>query len=62
MGKVPVTIIAFFPVPPPSNASEQLMRSYCERQSIDPRSIRFLYDGTSVLPDSTPEQLGAILT
>ena len=36
------------------------MASYCDRQSIDIRSIRFLFDGATVLPGSTPESLGTI--
>ncbi len=37
------------------------MSSYCIRQSIDPRSIRFLFDGATLQPKSTPESLGAAL-
>jgi hypothetical protein len=37
------------------------MSSYCIRQSIDPRSIRFLFDGATLQPKSTPESLGAVL-
>ena len=37
----------------------QFMSSYCDRQSVDVRSIRFLFDGAAILPKSTPESLGA---
>jgi hypothetical protein len=37
----------------------QLMDSYCERKSIDRTSIRFLFDGIRIKPDSTPEDVCA---
>lgn len=33
------------------------MDAYCERQGKQPGSVRFLYDGTRVLPHDTPNQV-----
>ncbi|KAI9481320.1 MAG: ubiquitin-related domain-containing protein [Benjaminiella poitrasii] len=35
----------------------KLMDAYCERQGKQPGSVRFLYDGTRVLPNNTPHEL-----
>ncbi|KAI8048056.1 ubiquitin-related domain-containing protein [Gilbertella persicaria] len=35
----------------------KLMDAYCERQGKQPGSVRFLYDGTRVLPQDTPNDL-----
>lgn len=33
------------------------MDAYCERQGKQPGSVRFLYDGTRVLPQDTPNEV-----
>mmetsp|Transcript_2463 Transcript_2463/g.7807 ORF Transcript_2463/g.7807 Transcript_2463/m.7807 type:complete len:103 (+) Transcript_2463:49-357(+) len=35
----------------------KLMNSYCERQGIDMKSVRFMVDGTFVEDEDTPESL-----
>jgi len=35
----------------------KLMDAYCQRQSIDPASIRFLYDGQRLRAEQTPKEL-----
>ncbi|KAI8984649.1 ubiquitin-related domain-containing protein [Mycotypha africana] len=40
-----------------STALRKLMDAYCERQGKQPGSVRFLYDGTRVLPQDTPNDL-----
>lgn len=35
----------------------KLFDAYCARQAISPSSVRFLYDGSRVMPDSNPEKL-----
>lgn len=40
-----------------STPLRKLMDAYCQRQSKSADSIRFLYDGQRVLPDSTPEEV-----
>jgi small ubiquitin-related modifier len=35
----------------------QLMAIFCEQQSFDPRSIKFMYEGNSLSPRATPESL-----
>lgn len=35
----------------------KLMDAYCTRQGIDSNSIRFLFDGERVMPDSTAKDL-----
>eukprot|EP01114_Cavostelium_apophysatum_P000714 TRINITY_DN1064_c0_g1_i2.p1 TRINITY_DN1064_c0_g1~~TRINITY_DN1064_c0_g1_i2.p1 ORF type:complete len:104 (-),score=14.20 TRINITY_DN1064_c0_g1_i2:40-351(-) len=35
----------------------KLMEAYCQRQSVDQNSIRFLYDGQRLSPDQTPKEL-----
>jgi small ubiquitin-related modifier len=34
------------------------MSSFCERASMDARSIRFMFDGSVMNPDATAESLG----
>lgn len=40
------------------------MDAYCERQGKQPGSVRFLYDGTRVMPGDTPNdvRIGCLLT
>lgn len=35
----------------------KLINAYCVRKGIVPNSVRFLYDGKRITPDSTPEFL-----
>mmetsp|Transcript_9730 Transcript_9730/g.10779 ORF Transcript_9730/g.10779 Transcript_9730/m.10779 type:complete len:93 (+) Transcript_9730:82-360(+) len=35
----------------------KLMDAYCQRQAIDPNSVRFLYDGERIQEDQTPAGL-----
>ena len=44
-----------YPPPPPP---PQLMDTFCSRQSLDVRTVKFLWDGHSLRPDSTPTELG----
>ncbi len=34
------------------------MSIFCARMSVDPRGIRFLFDGTVLNPDATAETMG----
>lgn len=36
---------------------KKLMTAYCERQSVDPNSIVFLFDGNRLRADQTPAEL-----
>eukprot|EP01132_Coremiostelium_polycephalum_P001313 gene1313-1657_t len=36
----------------------KLMDAYCQRQGVNPNSIRFLYDGQRVQPERTPKEYG----
>eukprot|EP00010_Vexillifera_abyssalis_P009082 CAMPEP_0201547128 /NCGR_PEP_ID=MMETSP0173_2-20130828/3535_1 /ASSEMBLY_ACC=CAM_ASM_000268 /TAXON_ID=218659 /ORGANISM="Vexillifera sp., Strain DIVA3 564/2" /LENGTH=88 /DNA_ID=CAMNT_0047956053 /DNA_START=1567 /DNA_END=1833 /DNA_ORIENTATION=+ len=36
---------------------QKLIDAYCERQSINPGAIRFLYDGERIQADQTPHDL-----
>jgi len=38
-------------------ALRKLMDAYCQRQGIDPNSIRFLYDGERIQVEQTPKEL-----
>jgi small ubiquitin-related modifier len=40
-----------------STPLRKLMDAYCQRQAKSSDSIRFLYDGARVMPDSTPEEV-----
>merc|ERR1739845_94294 len=40
-----------------STPLRKLMDAYCQRQAKTSDSIRFLYDGARVMPDSTPEEM-----
>ena len=40
--------------PPPP----QLMDIFCSRQSLDLRTVKFLWDGHTLRPESTPTELG----
>jgi len=35
----------------------KLMNAYCNRVGKDPTTVRFLFDGERIQPESTPEQL-----
>ncbi|KIX08094.1 uncharacterized protein Z518_02749 [Rhinocladiella mackenziei CBS 650.93] len=40
-----------------STKLEKLMKAFCERQGKDPRTARFLFEGSRVQATDTPEQL-----
>ncbi|CEP17613.1 hypothetical protein [Parasitella parasitica] len=40
-----------------STQLKKLMDAYCERQGKQSNSVRFLYDGTRILPGDTPSEL-----
>lgn len=40
-----------------STPMRRLMDAFCKRQGKDMSSLRFLIDGTRVLPENTPEEL-----
>ncbi|KAH9607435.1 hypothetical protein KSS87_021393 [Heliosperma pusillum] len=40
-----------------STALKKLMNAYCDRQSVDPNSIAFLFDGRRLRVDQTPDEL-----
>jgi small ubiquitin-related modifier len=40
-----------------STQLRKLMDAYCERQGKSSGSVRFLYDGTRVLPHNTPNEV-----
>ncbi|ETO14437.1 ubiquitin-like protein pmt3/smt3 [Reticulomyxa filosa] len=40
------------------NKIKKLMDAYCSRVAKEPGTIRFLFDGERIQPDSTPQQLG----
>lgn len=38
-----------------STKLEKLMNAFCERQGKDPKTVRFLFEGTRVTAQDTPE-------
>jgi hypothetical protein len=36
---------------------KKLMHAYCDRQSVDPQSIAFLFDGRRLRAEQTPAEL-----
>lgn len=40
-----------------STPLKKLMDAYCERQSLNPTSARFLYEGQRLSSDQTPKEL-----
>ena len=36
---------------------QKLMQSYCGRMGLDPKTVRFLYDGEKVKDDDTAEKV-----
>jgi small ubiquitin-related modifier len=42
----------------PSTQLKKLMDSYCQRQGVDPKTVRFLFEGTRINETSTPRELG----
>ena len=36
----------------------RLMEAYCQRQGLDAKGVRFLYDGERLKDDATPKTLG----
>lgn len=42
----------------PSTQLKKLMDSYCQRQGVDPKTVRFLFEGTRISETSTPRELG----
>eukprot|EP01122_Echinamoeba_exundans_P014502 TRINITY_DN6585_c1_g1_i1.p1 TRINITY_DN6585_c1_g1~~TRINITY_DN6585_c1_g1_i1.p1 ORF type:complete len:119 (-),score=32.75 TRINITY_DN6585_c1_g1_i1:86-397(-) len=41
-----------------STPLRKLMDAYCQKQSIAPTSLRFLFDGKRVQPDQSPQDIG----
>lgn len=41
-----------------STKLEKLMNAFCERQGKDSKTVRFLFDGTRVTGQDTPEIVG----
>jgi len=41
-----------------STPLRKLMEAYCARSGLSSASVRFLYDGQRLSPDSTPKELG----
>ena len=41
-----------------STKLEKLMNAFCDRQGKDPKTVRFLYDGTRVTAQDTPDSVG----
>lgn len=39
---------------------KKLMDAFCERQGRDTKSVRFLFDGTRVRPDDSPDSVGSL--
>jgi len=35
----------------------KLISAYCQKQGLEQTSVRFLFDGTPIAPESTPDQL-----
>lgn len=42
----------------PTTQLKKLMDSYCQRQGVDSKTVRFLYEGNRVQEASTPRELG----
>ena len=42
----------------PSTQLKKLMDSYCQRQGVDPKTVRFLFEGTRINETATPRELG----
>ncbi|KAK2629766.1 hypothetical protein QTJ16_000586 [Diplocarpon rosae] len=40
-----------------STLLKKVMSAFCERQEVDPKAVRFLYDGTRLQDNDTPEGL-----
>ena len=36
----------------------KLMNAFCQRQGVDQKSVRFLFDGERVRENNTPDELG----
>ncbi|KAF2744221.1 ubiquitin-like protein [Sporormia fimetaria CBS 119925] len=41
-----------------STQLKKLMDAFCERQGKTPQSVRFLFEGSRVQPDDSPDTLG----
>jgi len=42
-----------------STKLEKLMNAFCDRQGKDPRTVRFLFDGTRVTSQDTPDSVSS---
>lgn len=42
----------------PTTPLQKLMNAFCQRQGVNTASVRFLFDGTRLLPTQTPQDLG----
>ncbi|KAA8524746.1 hypothetical protein F0562_011169 [Nyssa sinensis] len=40
-----------------STQLKKLMKAYCDRQSVEPNSIAFLFDGRRIRGEQTPDEL-----
>ncbi|BFG13835.1 hypothetical protein CerSpe_001090 [Prunus speciosa] len=38
----------------------KLMEAFCKKRSLDPRSMRFTFDGVGLEKNKTPEELGMV--
>lgn len=37
---------------------EKVINAYCQKKSVEPNAVRFLFDGIRINPNSSPEDLG----
>ncbi|KAF8061353.1 SUMO3 [Scenedesmus sp. PABB004] len=37
---------------------EKVFKAYCDKKSIEPSAVRFVFDGTRINPTATPSTLG----
>lgn len=45
-----------------STKLEKLMNAFCERQGKQPSTVRFLFDGTRVRPDDSPDSVCSLVS
>ncbi|CAG8094064.1 unnamed protein product [Penicillium salamii] len=44
-----------------STQLKKLMDAFCDRQGKQPSTVRFLFDGTRVRPEDSPDTVGSII-
>ena len=44
-----------------TTALKKLMDAFCDRQGKDPKTVRFLFDGTRVQPGDSPDTVGLLI-